>query len=191
MIHNNLRKLLSQLACGANSSYPTNYIGLVNIEGTVTESPYNSTAVAANTKTFNPFYYSAISSAQISNKKRSAILSEVNTGSAYSCAKLVSFIGNSVDGEYDYTLGEFVDDDAILYSTSNSYNTRLSAVTTLYNSSNSDITFNEIGLMWKLIASSAIPPYILIKEVLPESITIASGESIAISFILLADVVEE
>lgn len=191
MIHNNLRKFLSQLACGANSSYPTNYIGLVNIEGTVTDSPYNATAVAANTKTFNPFYYSAISSAQISNKKRSAILSEVNTGSAYSCAKLVSFIGNSVEGEYDYTLGEFVDDDAILYSTSNSYNTRLSAVTTVYNSSNSDITFNEIGLMWKLIASSAIPPYILIKEVLSESITIASGESIAISFILLGDEVSE
>lgn len=189
-MHNNFRKLFSQLACGANSSAPTNFTGHVNIEGNTVSTPFVTTSSLANDERQNPFHYQAIADAQIRNKKRSEIFSESWAGTSYNRAKIFSLLGNSADDEHDYTLGEFIDDNALTFSTSNNYQGSLTATTTVKNISTASVTFDEIGLFWKQTPSTSATrnTFLLIKEKLAEPMGIGAGESIAISFNLFGDV---
>lgn len=193
MIHNNFRKLFSQLACGANSSVPTNFTGHINIEGNEISTPFVTTSSLANDERQNPFHYQAIVNAQINSKKRSEIFSETWGGTTYNRAKLFSLLGNSTDDEHDYTLGEFIDDNALTFSTSNNYQGSLTATTTVKNISNASVEFDEIGLFWKQTPSTSVTlnTFLLIKEKLTVPMGIGAGESIAISFNLFGDVTIE
>ena len=185
MIHENFRKLLRS-KLGASGIYDyTDYTGYTGSDST------NDNAV-----TYSSSFY-LMANTTCTNLTLGGVRA-FNTSTYY--AILYAALGNTADEEEDYTLGSFMSSN-ILITTSVTKTTQLLHTTTLLNSSDSDFSFNEIGLFIHLYASgsnykwngigSPKTEFLLIKEVLDTPMTIPAGSSISITFNLLGDVTVE
>ena len=103
--------------------------------------------------------------------------------------------GTTEATENDYNLENGIYNDLVI-STTNSKNTEdLKIITTISNTGDSDITINEIGLVMRYYQSSyrwnntSIMKILLTRTVLPNSIILAAGNTMAIEIDLFKDII--
>jgi len=114
--------------------------------------------------------------------------SSTNTykGDAY-----IIVIGNHINDEPDYSLGSFISDSNVLYTSSNNLTEGgdLLFVSTITNNSNQSISFDEVGLIYhsqgnatsQVWAGSRYMNLLLIKEVLSTPVVIPPASSVTIT----------
>lgn len=182
MIHSNFRKLMRQFSRpNGSSSTPdirnftdtTGYTGITDVmPREVTYSNYTAPSV-------------------ISNLDYSSIL-------AGSAKRFFVMVGNTIDEEHDYSLGENVTDGLKLTTTIDKSNGYI-ITATIINTTSSNITFNEIGLFYHMGTSSSGSwgggtrnegSFLLVKKIFDAQQTIPANSSISITFSLFDDVVE-
>lgn len=185
MINNNLRHAIRTiLGTGAFPDY-TDINGYTGSD--TTNDNYGNSAHYA----FSSYFTSTFS-----NVPLSAIL----TGSAQTTSNIKSpfaILGNQADGESEYSLGEFMEPGFLISSNNSNSNYKLLAVTTITNPTNASKTYNEVGLFGCYTANYSVKwnnqnktvPFMYIKEVLQEPITVPAGSSVTVIFDLFANVV--
>ena len=183
MIHNNFRKLMRMFSrSGSSGSTLPNISDFTDIEGytgTTAETMFNR-SVFSSTYCNLPVVSTA--------KTFDAIKTDV------SYLYIFALIGNYVEGEGDYTIGNLFSDIKITSAVSKSYNMVLS--TTILNDTNESKTFDEVGLFFHIGSSyywhnQRYVNILLIKEKLSEPMTLGAGESISIGFNLFGDITLE
>lgn len=190
MIHNNLRKLIRRYAfIGYSSSNSklvvydyTDHTGYTGSDSTDDIAAKNSLSTMSNS------IYGLISS-----QASTATISSVWNGSS-GCA--VIQLGNTSTSEPDYTLGTILSNDCS-YTLVPSYEVIPIITGTVINTTNNNISFNEVGLFlhisnsqkWNGVTdNNSQRNFLLIKEVLPQSMTLEAGSSVSFAFNILGDV---
>ena len=184
MIHNNLRKLLRTYAYkGTNTSNPVifNYTDVTGYTGTSSDSTCASY--------INNTYF-------VSDFNSNTSISIIKTATSN---KMYAQIGLSQNDEPDYNLGTTLSDNLTEIVTVVTNNGNIVLNTTINNITNDDIIFNEVGLFfhfgrsssnyWNGTTSNIVDrQLLLIKEVLPQSMTLEANSSVSFAFNILGDV---
>ena len=193
MVHNNFRKLLRRFCykgpTTASSSVPT-FNGIVDITGYIEENDTNKSLWQSLPKSRFDAYAS-----------NNVLVSNIFSGRIVSTTGQVEYyfllLGNTIINEPDYTLGSFA--DSLLVTTSNSASgASVLFVSTLTNTSGTDVSCNELGLFYHYEASSTAASalwngnqymnMILIKEILTTPIIISAYSSVTLTMDMFGDV---
>lgn len=204
MIHDNFKKLIRR------------YITLGNSSDSETVKCYNYTDITGYTpaelsdndsmwRQLNITYPCIMSSSNYIRTKRNILdaLTFVTNSSSGDNEFFIAIIGNSIEfNEPEYSLGQILT-SGLSVNASSSKEDELIYTTIIYNETDSDITFNEIGFIkhhgmsassykWNGSVPGALENklqlnFLLIKEVLPQPMTLPAQSSINIAFNLFGD----
>lgn len=197
MIHDNFKKLVRRWICsgavqGDTNVRPSNIYDFTDFEG--------YTGKSSDTKSTLLSYQYIINGRDLADYTFDNILTKKG-GTALNSSDIAFFavIGNSIENEPDYCLGSLITDDYLKVTTIKSAVSEILHTTVINNTSDNEVTFNEIGFalhcgytgtnagsVWNG-ARTNTPNFLLIKEVLPEPMTIPANSSINITFNLFGD----
>lgn len=199
MIHSNMRKLIKRFMCaGDNTGTSTlplvyDFTDITGYTGTATSADAGALYLNGNSFATNNFTNLSLSGIYSWNAGASAATA---AGQGYYIV-----VGNTSANELDYTLGTILSEN-LVFSTANTKQYDALAITTISNTGNTDITFDEIGLFLhaKFMTSSSgvakwtsgnFAEFLLIKEQLETAKTIPAYSSISITFNLFGEVTIE
>lgn len=190
MIHNNLRKLIRRYAFIGSSSSNTK-LEVVDYTDHTGYTGSDETDDIAARRTLSEMG-SCITGLISSQPTTIAISSAWSGSSTYAVIQL----GNTSVSEPDYTLGTILSNNCS-YTLVASYELTPIITGTIINTTNNDISFNEVGLFlhisnsqkWNGVTNNnSQRNFLLIKEILPQSMTLEAQSSVTFSFNILGDV---
>ena len=181
MIHSNFRKLMRMFARG-------------NTGATYTPLVYDFTDITGYTGTSNDTLVRQAYSASYNNPSTvsNAEYSSVLTAQTL---RFFAMVGNTIDNEHDYSLGETITDGLKLTTVIDKSSSYI-ITATITNTTSQAISFNELGLFYHMGHSSTgwngtnKANFLLVKKVFDTQQTIPASSSISITFSLFDDVVE-
>ena len=178
MIHSNFRKLMRMFARqNTGATYMPVVYNFTDITGYTGTSDDVLVRQAYCASYYNP--------STVSNAEYSSVLTAQTL-------RFFAMVGNTVDNEHDYNLGEIITDNLKLTTIIDKSSSYI-ITTVITNTTSQDITFNEVGLFYHFGASSANwngtnnANFLLTKDVLPARQTIPANSSISITFSLFDD----
>ena len=181
-IHNNFRKLLRRIVAVGYSSGTSDidikdFTDITGYTGGENDNPATIT-------------YNNVFTRSATGKTLSSIRNDSSTSV---CGLIYGAIGRSIENEPDYDLGETIDTILVSSSPTRGYNTTF--VSTIVNSSNTSIEFDEIALFIHYKTSSGTPwnggtnmNFMLMKKNLDAPITLPAGASVTVTCSLFSDV---
>lgn len=196
MIHNNLRKLIRRYAfIGASSSdaYLITY-DYTDCTGYTGSDPTNDSVVKTILCT---------TSGNLRALFQNGVVGTITISSAWNHRGnnyIVPQLGTTSILEPSYSLGTILSNNCS-YNITYSYDAEPIITATVINTTNNDISFNEVGLFFHSSSSNDHSYYwngkydnysqrnfLLIKEILPQSMTLEAQSSVSFSFNILGDV---
>ena len=181
MIHSNFRKLMRMFARGnTGATYTPLVYDFTDITGYTGTSSDTIVRQVSCSSYYNP--------ATISNAEYSSVFTSQNL-------RFFAMVGNTIDEEHDYSLGETITDGLKLTTVIDKSSSYI-ITATITNTTSQAITFNELGLFYHLGHSSMgwngtnMANFLLVKKVFDTQQTIPANSSISITFSLFDDEVE-